>query len=282
MIGRWGRAARWLPPGTRRVLDVGCAFGFGSAVLAGSGQSGVPARGSGQRYVAGIEPYAPYLAQARRYSPWLPLVQAEGGALPVQSGAVDAVVLLDVLEHAAGPAGVLGEARRVLAPGGVLVISVPYRGPLAALDSLNVYRALRRHWTTLPPLDPSEDSAGGRHRHFSLEDLRSLLAPDLAIDRVRRTGIGLAELIHLPLLILCRGILRWEGAYLALRQLYFGAYLLEDLLPSGRAGYHLTVRARRRTVARGQPSAISRTRSQGSAVSDQPARCRGVFVAPEP
>lgn len=198
------------------------------------------------RYVAGIEPHAPYLAQARRCSPWLPLVQGEGGALPMRSGVVDAVVLLDVLEHAADPAGVLAEARRVLMPGGILVLSVPYDGPLAILDSLNVYRDLRRHWPALPPLEPSEESAGGRHRHFSLEDVRSLLGREMAIDRVRRTGIGLAELIHLALLILCRGILRWEGAYLALRQIYFGAYLLEDLLPSGRAGYHLTVRARQR------------------------------------
>ncbi len=61
---------------------------------------------------------------------------------------------------------------------------------------------------------------------------------------MRRTGLGLAEVLHLAVLLLCRGLLRSEGAYRALRYAYFGAYLLEDLLPTGRAGYHLHVRAR--------------------------------------
>lgn len=193
----------------------------------------------------GIEPYRPYALQARRRYPRLPLAQSDGAALPLRSGAVDAVALLDVLEHAANPAGVLAEAQRALRPGGMLVLSVPYRGPLAALDSLNVYRALQGRWPGLPPLEPSEQSAGGQHRHFTVEDVRSLLGDEMVVDRIRRTGIGLAEPIHLALLVLCRGILRWERFYLLLRHVYFAAYLVEDLLPTGPAGYHLTVRARR-------------------------------------
>jgi hypothetical protein len=69
-----------------------------------------------------------------------------------------------------------------------------------------------------------------------------LLGPHFVVERVARTGLGLAELLHLALLILCRGVLRSEGAYDALRYLYYGAYLLEDLLPTGPAGYHLTLR----------------------------------------
>jgi hypothetical protein len=47
------------------------------------------------------------------------------------------------------------------------------------------------------------------------------------------------------LLVLCRGLLRAEGLYLALRYVYFTAYLIEDAAPLGPGGYHLTVLARR-------------------------------------
>ncbi|HEX2514863.1 MAG TPA: class I SAM-dependent methyltransferase [Chloroflexota bacterium] len=224
-----------MPPDAVRVLDVGCVFGFGSAALA----RGVPGR-----WVAGIEPDREYARQARRSYAWLPVVQADGAGLPVRQGAAGAVVLLDVLEHVADPGAVLAEARRALRPGGRLVLSVPYRGPLAGLDSLNLYRALRHRWAGLPPLEPSEESGAGWHRHFGLPEIAALLGPDLPIERVRRTGLGLAEVLHLALLLLCRGLLRSEGVYRALRYAYFGAYLLEDLLPTGRAGYHLHVRAR--------------------------------------
>ena len=95
MIGRWGRARRWLSPSAGRVLDVGCAFGFGTAVIAGGGGEG--------RWVAGLESDPHALRDARRRYPWLPLAQAGAAALPVRAGAADAVVLLDVLEHGRSP-----------------------------------------------------------------------------------------------------------------------------------------------------------------------------------
>ena len=53
--------------------------------------------------------------------------------------------------------------------------------------------------------------------------------------------IGVAELVNLPLLVLCRYTLAWEWLYQLLQYVYFLVYLLEDLLPLGRAGYHLMV-----------------------------------------
>ena len=235
MIGRWGRAARWLAPTSRRALDVGCAFGFGTAVIAQRG---------GGRWVAGLEPDATFVRDARRAYPWLPLAQSDAAALSVVSGSVDAVVLLDVLEHIADPAGALEEIHRVLRCGGQLLLSVPNAGPLAWLDSLNCYASVRRRWPWLPPLERGEWSATGRHRHFSLAELERLLAPHFAIVRVRRTGLGLAEPFHLVLLLLCRALFRSERAYLVLRYLYFTAYLMEDLLPTGLVGYHLMLEAR--------------------------------------
>ena len=44
---------------------------------------------------------------------------------PAESGSVDVVVMLDVLEHLADPVAALRHARQVLAPGGGLVVTVP-------------------------------------------------------------------------------------------------------------------------------------------------------------
>lgn len=254
MLGRWGRARRWLPPEVRRLVDVGCAFGFGSAVLAGatmrlpnSGERDSAERGA--PYVLGLEPDAGYVEQARQRYPWLPLVRADAQALPLRSGLTDAVTLLDVLEHVADVPAVIAEARRVLRPKGWVLISVPYRGPLAWLDALNIYAALRLRWSWLPPLVNSEQSAGETHRHFSCTEIQALLDEGFVIDRRARTGLGLAEALHLAVLVVCRVLLQSPGSYRVLRYIYFTAYLLEDLLPAGPAGYHLTVRAWRRPLS---------------------------------
>jgi SAM-dependent methyltransferase len=237
-VGRWGRARRWLPDDVRRVIDVGCAFGYGTAALAGRGRS--------RRWIAGVERDAEHLRQASRQRWWFPVVRADGTELPFRSGTVDAVVLLDVVEHTANPSAMIDEAHRVLRPGGVLVLSVPHKGLLGWLDPLNVYPALRRYWPSWPPLEPADGSASGTHRHFALDELRALLGPAFTVDRVARTGIGVSEVLHLSLLLVLKALLRWQGAYLAFRALHFAVYLVDDLIPAGALGYHLTLRARAR------------------------------------
>ncbi len=49
-----------------------------------------------------------------------------GEPLPFAAGTFDLVLMLDVLEHVPDPAFVLGEIRRLLAPGGRLLISLPF------------------------------------------------------------------------------------------------------------------------------------------------------------
>ena len=225
-MARWDRAISFLPMREGRVLDLGCAFGFTTLKLARKGYTTV-----------GVDNSARYIAWAKRRHPKGTYLQSSAESLPFDDESFDAVLFLDVLEHVVDQKAVIAEIQRVLQPGGTLILSVPHRGLLGWLDSLNVYAMLVRK--THHGIFPQEIAQTGIHRHYSLRGLRELLGPAFTLKRVTCTGLGVAELINLPLLLLCRYILGWEWAYQILQYGYFLVYLLEDLLPLGPAGYHL-------------------------------------------
>lgn len=227
-MARWDRAMTALPFRRGRVLDLGCAFGFATLRLARKGYETV-----------GVDNSARYIWWARRRHPKGEYLLASADALPLADASFDAVLLLDVLEHVPDEAGVIREIQRVLKPGGTLILSVPHRGLLGRLDSLNIYAKLVSQ--TRHGLLPQEIAQTGIHRHYTLKQLRGLLGPTFCLQRTICTGLGIAELVNLPLLVLCRYILGWEWLYQVLQYVYFLVYLLEDLLPLGRVGYHLFV-----------------------------------------
>jgi SAM-dependent methyltransferase len=234
-IGRWGRARRWLPADAMRILDVGCASGYGSAAIAAQGPAG--------RSVIGVEPDSELVEEARTRFPWLEFVGADASELPLADGCADAVLLLDVIEHVEQPDRVLAEAARVLRDGGTLIVTVPNKGLTRHLDALNIYERLRRTRPSLPPheegLLATED---GEHRHFTATELAELLGANFAIETVARTGLGLQELVHLAMLALnVRGAQRISRL---LAPLHLIAYILDDMVPTGPCAYHLAVRAR--------------------------------------
>jgi len=100
----------------RVVLEVGCGEGYGTDLLARSA-----------RRVVGIDYDALTVAHARAGYPAARFVRANLAALPVASGSVDIVATLQVVEHVWDHAEFVGECRRVLGPGGRLMMTTPNR-----------------------------------------------------------------------------------------------------------------------------------------------------------
>lgn len=107
----------------RDVLDLGCSQGIVTLILAREGF-----------HCTGVDVEESSLVHAREaLAKEAELVQnrarflvADATQLPFENASYDTVILGEVLEHLTQPMKVLGEARRILRPGGRLVVTVPY------------------------------------------------------------------------------------------------------------------------------------------------------------
>ena len=117
-IEHWHRyhfAARWAAG--KRVLDVACGEGYGSALLARHAA-----------HVTGVDISPDAIAHARREYAALgnaTFVEASCTAIPLPDASIDLAVSFETLEHITAHQQFADELARVLAPGGVLVLSCP-------------------------------------------------------------------------------------------------------------------------------------------------------------
>lgn len=161
-----------VPISARHILDVGCAAGVLGAAL----RQRQPCR------VTGIEQQPAIAALAARRLDEVIVDDAMTALAKLPTDAFDTIVLADVLEHVADTDGLLAAARRVLAAGGHLIVSVP-----------NV-----RHWSLLRNLlngDWTYRDCGildrGHLRFFTRRSLqRHLTAHDLIVVSVSGTRFG--------------------------------------------------------------------------------------------
>lgn len=203
------RQLEGLRPG--RALDIGAAGGGNTRVLQSRGWQAVALEYTAE----GAE-----VAQERGLS----VIRADATALPAADAVFDAVVAYDVLEHIPDDTGAVGEIRRVLRPGGHLMVAVPVDMRLWSAHDVAVGHVRRYSRETIVELI----AAAG----FAVEQVTPwmvLLRPAVAWKRRSSTGSDLDE------------VPRWLNT--ALR----GVVTAERHLPVRQLpGVSVLVRARRR------------------------------------
>src|SRR5215216_7030585 len=106
-----------------RVLDLGCGAGRFVAALRDAGADPV-----------GVEIAEAALERARVVAPGADLrLLEDDGSIPLDHGSVDLVWCSEVLEHVADGLHLLQEARRVLRPGGRILVTAPFHGRAKAV-----------------------------------------------------------------------------------------------------------------------------------------------------
>jgi 2-polyprenyl-6-hydroxyphenyl methylase/3-demethylubiquinone-9 3-methyltransferase len=117
----------------RHALDVGCGAGLLSEPLARLGAA-----------VTGVDAAAENIGVARLHAEGqrLAIDYRHGGIESLGEERFDLIVSMEVIEHVADPAGFIGGIARVLAPGGLVLLSTPNRTPLSKLALITVGEGL--------------------------------------------------------------------------------------------------------------------------------------------
>jgi len=150
-----------LPGGT--LLEGGCGRGHYLAYQSARGVNAI-----------GVDFATRTLAELHARDPALRLAAADVARIPLRSGSVDVYYSGGVVEHfEEGPGAALDEARRVLGPNGVFLVSVPYYNPLRRL----VTRWGRHDWRVVDhhaPESPDGDTVFFQYVYTTAEFRRIL------------------------------------------------------------------------------------------------------------
>jgi len=150
------------PPGEIRLLDVGCSSG---AFLQAAVKLGFRAEG--------VEPApkAAATAQAAGLKVHQGLLQEAGYA----DGQFDAITLFEVIEHLQHPQDLLQECRRILRPGGILLVGTGNAGSwsMAALGAHWEYLHIAKHGGHVSFFNPGSMALLAQRSGFSVAALRT-------------------------------------------------------------------------------------------------------------
>ena len=186
-----------LQPDCRRVLDIPSGEGAFADRLRGAGYD-VHAADIQERFkIAGV-----------------PFTQADMNApLPFASDTFDAVACIDGIEHLEGPFAFVRDCRRILRPGGVLLLSTPN---ISALRSRWRWLLTGFHNKGKKPLDERAPHPRHHIRLMSFPEIRYLLHSNgfritaLTTNRVKAVSWLYAPLWPLAWLVTSLVFRRWE------------------------------------------------------------------------
>lgn len=186
-------AGFWIDATATSLIDIGCNVG---ELLATCRRLRPSMR------LAGVEVNAAAAEVARRNVPDAHIELVTGPALPFESRAFDYAACIEVLEHVPcqDRKALLAEIRRVLRPGGRLLLRTPHAGLFSWLDPNNFRFRFPRLYRRFV-------SGGGRdggyvngsngivfHHHFDCSELLSLAGEGWELISVRRGGLFLVPL----------------------------------------------------------------------------------------
>ncbi|MBS1833326.1 MAG: methyltransferase domain-containing protein [Acidobacteria bacterium] len=100
----------------KRVLDLGCGTGYGTAELAKTAAS-----------ATGVDVAEDAVAYASQHYPGIQFVRASATSTGLADASFDLITAFEVIEHLTDWRALLAEAKRLLAPGGTFLVSTPNR-----------------------------------------------------------------------------------------------------------------------------------------------------------
>ena len=238
----------WIPENCQRLLDGGCAFGYGTRHFKTKAAK-----------AWGVDPNKNYIAVAQQRYPDITFRNCGLEQTPFEAGSFDTIILNDVLEHVIDEGKVLNEMCRLLASGGTFIITTPHRGLFSFMDPDNyayhlrtkvpwLYRWLYRTKYGKNPASQIKPGYEQLHRHYNRQDLIRLLNHSDFKDRyevevVFRSGLiagvlagNLYELFSLILGVKPAGALVKPLHWLADREFF---------IPFGPLAYNIAIRVKK-------------------------------------
>jgi SAM-dependent methyltransferase len=209
---------KWLPGRAGTILEIGCSGGYFLRDLAA-------ARPAAE--IIGADHTLGSLESLSRCLLNIPLLQFDLTRCPLPDSSVDAVVLLNVLEHIRDDAKAVAQLWRILRPGGVMIAEVP-AGP-------RLYDAYDRHLMHC--------------RRYDMAEFLALVEAG-GFEMVSQSHLGL--LLFVPFWLTKKINRLWPGANAAKD----GDFVDKSIVASKRAGgfghvlMHLEAWLRRRTYLR--------------------------------
>ncbi len=105
-----------VPKHSKRVLEIGCGQGNTLAHLKSNGYCD---------WTCAVDLFPEAIEVARSKVDEVHQVNIEEAILPIEPGSINMILCLDVLEHLLNPQKVLAYLHTLLAPGGVIIASIP-------------------------------------------------------------------------------------------------------------------------------------------------------------